>query len=96
MKTEPIIHPPKSSLLKSGRVILSPGESVGWHVTRNREEIIIILRGMATILEEKQQTRIGSGETHYIRNGVSHNVRNDSESDLEYIYTVGIEPQSLG
>ena len=90
MKTEHIVRPPESRMLKSGRVRLSPGESVGWHVTKEREELIVILRGTATVLEQDTRTVLSQGETRFITSGVSHNVRNDGKSELEYIYTVSL------
>ena len=56
MKTEHIVKPPQSRSLKSGRVLLSPGESVGWHVTQDREELVVVLKGTATVLENNQET----------------------------------------
>ena len=90
MKTEYIVRPPESRMLKSGRVRLSPWESVGWHVTKEREELIVVLRGTATVLEQDTRTVLNQGETRFITSGVSHNVRNDGQSDLEYIYVVSL------
>lgn len=90
METECIVKPPQSRALKSGRVLLSPGESVGWHVTHDREELIVVLNGTATVIENNQETQLGAGDTYYIRNRTEHNVRNDSSNDLEYIYAVSL------
>ncbi|MCK4550549.1 MAG: cupin domain-containing protein [Candidatus Aenigmarchaeota archaeon] len=90
MKTESLLKPPESKVLKSGRVILSKGEEIGEHVTDRREEIIVVLRGTATMMEESRESQLAVGQTHYIKEGVAHNVRNDSDDELEYIYVVSL------
>lgn len=70
MKYTSIIKPPESKNLKSGRVVLEPGEDVGDHVTKEREEIIIILSGTATIILKENEKLIENvvkeNETFYI------------------------------
>ena len=90
MKTESIINPPKSKVLKSGRVILLPGESVGKHTTKKREELIIVLNGIATIVKNKERFHLKAGEINYIKENVPHNIINNSNQKLEYIYIVGL------
>ena len=90
MKSESLLKPPISKVLKSGRVILSPGECVGRHVTDKREEILIVLWGTVTVLEEDKKFQLKAGETHYIMEDVSHNVENNSDEELEYIYVVSL------
>ncbi|MFH1592223.1 MAG: cupin domain-containing protein [Candidatus Woesearchaeota archaeon] len=90
MKTESIINPPESKVLKSGRVVLLPGESVGKHITEKKEELIIVLRGTATLSENGKSIRLKTGETHYIKEDVPHNILNKSNQKLEYIYIVGL------
>ncbi len=93
MKTNEIIEPPASRILKSSKVILLPNEEVGEHVTDRREEIIIILKGAATLFEEGKIIGLNEGEAHYIKEGVRHNIKNDSDEVLEYIYVVGLHGQ---
>lgn len=61
MRYESLIKPPVSSVLKSGRVVLAPSESVGEHVTVQREELIIVLKGKAKITESIAPLQIESG-----------------------------------
>jgi mannose-6-phosphate isomerase-like protein (cupin superfamily) len=88
MNTVPLVRPPQSRLLKGGRVTLSPGEEVGEHVTENREEIIVVLRGTASLLKGDEIIELNEGEAHFIEEGTRHNVRNSSDRELEYIYAV--------
>ncbi len=90
METTPIIKPPVSKALKSGRVRLSPGEEVGEHITDNREELLVVLKGTATLINSGEEIELKEGETRYIKEGVKHNVKNASNSPLEYIYVVSL------
>ncbi len=90
MHTESLLRPPTSKVLKSGRVILSPGESIGEHVTDRREELIVIIKGKATLSEEDKKTELSAGETHFIRENIKHNVTNNSDEELEYVYVVAL------
>ena len=90
MNTESILKPPTSQALKSGKVTLSPGESIGEHVTDKREELIIIVKGNATISKEDEKIEVNEGNTHFIRENIKHNVTNNSDKNLEYIYVVSL------
>jgi len=90
MKTERILHPPISKVLKSGRVTLEPGEEIGEHVTDRREELLVVLSGSAVIEKEGKMFALNKGETHYIPEGIRHNVKNLSSETLEYIYIVSL------
>lgn len=90
MKTESLIKPPISKALKSGKVILSPGEEIGKHVTEKREELLVVLKGTATLIEEGKSTELHKGKTHYIPQGILHNVINKSDKELEYVYIVNL------
>ncbi|MCX6817487.1 MAG: cupin domain-containing protein [Candidatus Aenigmarchaeota archaeon] len=93
MKNTQIVRPPESRALKSGKVVLMPGEEVGEHVTTAREEVIIVLRGEAAVVKNGKYHRVVEGEAHYIKEGVSHNVKNLSDAPVEYVYVVSIFPQ---
>lgn len=90
MKFDSVIKPPKSRALKSGRVILEPGEEIGEHVTEAREELIVVLRGKAKVIEEDGTIELHEGDTHFISEGKKHNVKNNSDQVLEYIYVVSL------
>lgn len=90
MKTESLLKPPTSKVLKSGRVVLKSGEDVEEHVTENKEEIIVVLKGRATVVEDGEEIAVRAGRTHFVRENVKHNVRNDFFDDLEYIYVVAL------
>ncbi len=85
-----LVKPPTSKALKSGRIKLAPGEEVGEHVTEKREEMLIVLKGKATLVTEGKSMVIEEGRTRYISEGKKHNVKNDTDSVLEYVYVVSL------
>lgn len=88
MKNIHIVKPPGSKLLKAGKIELQPGEDVGEHKTDRREEIIIVLKGTATLIKEGEEITMKRGDSHYIQEGITHNVKNLSKSKTEYMYVV--------
>lgn len=90
MSSDSIIKPPVSRSLKGGRVSLAPGEEIGEHVTDDKEELLIILEGTATLKKAGHTVMLKKGDAHFIPEGVTHNVINSSEDVLEYIYVVSL------
>ncbi|MBN2330236.1 MAG: cupin domain-containing protein [Candidatus Aenigmarchaeota archaeon] len=90
MYSESLFKPPVTSNIKAGKVVLSPNEEVGEHVTEKREEILVILRGTATLVIDGKSTEIKEGELYYINEGLNHNVINTQQEELEYVYIVGM------
>lgn len=75
--------------LKSGYVILQPGESVGEHSTENKEEIVIILEGEAEVIVEGNTPSMVKGQNAiYIPPVTIHNIKNIGEDQLKYVFTV--------
>jgi quercetin dioxygenase-like cupin family protein len=89
MKFERLAVPEGTRFRKSGKVTLSPGESVGEHSTGENEEIIIVLKGRAKIEESNTSKAVGKGGMHFIPKNSIHNVTNESDDLLQYIYIVG-------
>ena len=81
-----LLKPPFSERLRSGSVILQPGESVGAHVTEEREEAIVIISGTAIIECEGEQFTVPERHLVYIPRDSEHNVINNSKESLEYVY----------
>ena len=89
MKCDSLLKPPASKAMKAGRVLLEPGEEVGEHITENKEEVIVVLRGAATIIEGGKEAIVKEKETHYIREGIRYNIKNKTGSVVEYVYVAG-------
>lgn len=85
---ESLIHPPQSEKLKSGCVVLKPGEAVGEHTTDAREEVLVVVAGTATIIVEQESAEIQAPGFVYIPAQKMHNVTNRTETELKYVYVV--------
>ena len=88
MESKSLFKPPFTNVIKAGRVKLSPEEDVGEHITEKREELIIVLKGVATLYIDSNSVELNEGETYYIEEGKKHNVVNNTTNALEYIYVV--------
>jgi mannose-6-phosphate isomerase-like protein (cupin superfamily) len=86
--TESLIKPPISNTLRAGCVELKTNEEVGEHITDNKEEILVILRGKAHVVCENEITDINEGIMVFIPKNKKHNVINKSREILKYIYIV--------
>ena len=92
---------PQTCGMRSGRVYLGPGESCGQHSTGQREEILVFLsgHGEAVIGEEQQRFAVGEGKVVYVSPETVHDIQNNAESPLIYIYCVapaGIDETNSG
>jgi len=77
----------KLSGLRAGLVTLKPKEAVGEHKTTNKEEVIIILKGSATICYGNNKKIKASQSTFvYIPPQTLHNVINSGRLMLRYVY----------
>ena len=77
--------------MKSGCVCLQPGESIGEHVTDQREEIIVILAGQARVTCEGSGPLTAAGPAVvYIPPQKRHDVHNAGQDILRYIYVVSM------
>lgn len=83
-----LLRPPTSERLKSGFVVLKPGEVVGEHTTGHAEEMLIILEGCAWVECEGENSELTANTIAYIPRDSRHNVSNKSSAELKYIYLV--------
>jgi quercetin dioxygenase-like cupin family protein len=80
---------PQTRGLKSGQVILQPGEAVGPHSTADREEAIIILEGILQVfLEGKPAMTAQRDQLVYIPPNTVHDMKNTGEAAARYVYVV--------
>jgi mannose-6-phosphate isomerase-like protein (cupin superfamily) len=105
MENTPLVRPPESERIKSGRVLLAPGEAVGAHTTHDREEVLVVLSGTATLIiygicgknDEGGEDPAGearavvpAGSLQFIPRDTRHDVRNETAEPLEYVYVVSL------
>ncbi len=73
--------------MKSGHVVLQPGESVGEHTTGEREEAVVILKGSGeAIINKKDIIAIEENAVLYIPSQIDHDIKNTGSGVLEYIF----------
>jgi quercetin dioxygenase-like cupin family protein len=77
--------------MKAGLVVLKTNEEVGKHNTENKEEVIIILEGKATVCcEGEEQKNVPADNLIYIPPHKEHNVINKEAENLKYVYLVNL------
>ncbi len=80
---------PQTAGMRSGLVRLQPGQSVGWHSTRQNEESLVVLRGEGkALLEGHPAQSFAAPGFLYIPPATRHNVENTGQGVLEYVYVV--------
>jgi len=93
----PVVLPPDSVRFKSRVVELSPGDSVGLHVTHHREEIVVILAGHGELrlpgadgggTGEGRTLALEAGRAAYVPPETPHDIHNTGKAPLRYIYIV--------
>lgn len=95
MEYHKIIAPPQSRALKSGRVILKPGEEVGLHKTEDKEEIIVCIKGNPTLVMDNDTLTLNPGETAYVKEEKQHNMVNNTDKEVEYVYIVTLFEKNM-
>jgi mannose-6-phosphate isomerase-like protein (cupin superfamily) len=77
--------------IKSGHVILKPGENIGGHTTGEREEMIIILKGNGELtVDEDTILKIDKDSILYIEPETRHDIKNTGSTILEYIFVTSL------
>ena len=86
--------PPSSRRLRSRSMILQPGQSVEWHSTGSREELLIGISGTATLEYRDGPRRVRraslpAGGCLFLPCHVEHRVVNRASRMAHYIYLTG-------
>jgi mannose-6-phosphate isomerase-like protein (cupin superfamily) len=73
--------------LRCGLVTLKPQELIGEHKTENKEEVLIILKGNATVYYGKsKKIKVAQKSFVFIPAETVHNVKNTGDKILQYVY----------
>ncbi len=73
-------------ILTNARLI--PGASIGMHTHEDSCEVIFILEGRGSLLEDGTKKEVQAGDCLYCPKGGSHSLVNDSGSDLLFCAVV--------
>ena len=74
--------------LKAGRVYLEAGQSCGEHTTDQREELLVFLAGSGLLHVGAEPLAVGVGKIAYIPPETPHNVENNGDGPLVYVFCV--------
>ncbi len=75
--------------MRTGRVILAPGKSIGAHSTRENEEVLVILEGQGEMrIKGGNILKLSKGVIAYCPPGTEHDVFNTGTNLLRYVYVV--------
>ena len=81
--------PPETVTMRSGRVILAPGKSVGLHSTGENEEVLVILEGQGEMrIKGGVILKLSKSVIAYCPPRTEHDVFNTGAGDLRYVYVV--------
>jgi mannose-6-phosphate isomerase-like protein (cupin superfamily) len=87
--------PPESVTMRSGQVILAPGQSVGRHSTQGYEELIVVLAGTGQLhigdagnAASGRVIELGVNVVTYCPPRTEHDVVNTGAGPLRYLFTV--------
>jgi oxalate decarboxylase/phosphoglucose isomerase-like protein (cupin superfamily) len=80
---------PQTFGMRSGRVRLTPGKSIGLHNTKGNEELLVFLSGSG-VAQIGQDIRlpVGAGKAAYIPPQTAHNILNTGTEPLMYVFCV--------
>ena len=73
------------------RARLIPGASIGMHTHEDSCEVIFILEGRGSLLEDGTKKEVQAGDCLYCPKGGSHSLVNDSGSDLLFCAVVPLQ-----
>ena len=73
------------------RARLIPGASIGMHTHEDSCEVIFILEGRGSLLEDGNKKEVQAGDCLYCPKGGSHSLVNDSGSDLVFCAVVPLQ-----
>ncbi len=80
--------PPQSGGMRSGYVVLKPGEAMHRHSTDENEEQLVFLAGRVRVVMGTQALEMAADEVLYIPPHTEHEVHNDGAVEARYVYTV--------
>jgi len=79
---------PQTAGMRSGRVILQPGEEMHRHSTNGNEEVLLFLAGRARVVVGTESVDVGEGQVLYIPPQTEHEVHNEGPQLVRYVFTV--------
>ena len=80
---------PQTFGMRSGRVRLAPGKSIGLHNTKGNEELLVFLAGSGlALIGQDLRLQVGAGKAAYIPSQTAHDILNTGTEPLTYVFCV--------
>ena len=80
---------PQTWGMRSGRVRLAPGKSIGRHNTNANEELLVFFSGTGVAqIGEDTRLQVGAGKVAYIPSQTAHDIVNTGTEPLVYVFCV--------
>jgi len=80
---------PQTFGMRSGRVRLAPGKSIGLHNTKDNEELLVFLSGSGVaLIGQETHLQVASGKVAYIPPQTTHDIQNTGTEPLMYVFCV--------
>ena len=91
------VVPTGAAALKASVVVLAPTREMGWHSTREREELLVALRGRMDVEwrpvpHRARRVRLAAGQCLFLPAHTLHRVVNRSALDARYLYVTAPVP----
>jgi len=87
--TPVLTGPPATATMRSGYVVLAPGDSVGWHSTERYEEVIVVLSGSGRLIfRGGRELALQPHAVAYTPPQTEHDVVCTGTQPLRYLYVV--------
>jgi quercetin dioxygenase-like cupin family protein len=83
--------PPETVTMRSGQVVLVPGESIGKHNTEAYEELLVVFEGEGVMqITDGPTLSLKGGSVAYCPPRTEHDVVNTGAGRMRYLYVVAI------
>lgn len=80
---------PQTFGMRSGRVRLAPGKSIGLHNTKGNEELLVFLSGSGVAqIGQEVRLQVAAGKVAYIPPQTQHDILNTGTEPLMYVFCV--------
>lgn len=70
---------------------LEPGASIGMHTHDTSSEIMFIMGGRGSMIDDGVRSEVNAGDCLYCPKGHSHSLVNDSEGGLDFVAVVPVQ-----
>jgi len=93
LKDEPVfqmllVGPPQTGGMRSGRVVLLPGQRMERHSTEENEEMLVFLKGTTRVVLGDETVTMSANQALYVPPNTQHELINDGQEEARYVFTV--------